>query len=194
MESSKKKRLVVAVTGASGALLAQCIMQKSVFPVALVAGKWGRRVFETECGPFETLAAQAAEVYEADDMFAPIASGSVETAGMVVAPCSAGTLGRIASGTSPNLICRAAHCHLKEQRKLVLCLRESPLTTIDLHNATAAAAAGAVIMPVSLPFYMTKDCDPSTVPVLELINAFADRVLQLFGQTPSATWEDVRSK
>jgi flavin prenyltransferase len=187
-----KQRLVVAITGASGALLAERIVEKSKFPVILAAGKWGRQVYETECGPFETLAKKAVEVYDDDDMFAPIASGSVDTAGMVAAPCSAGTLGRIASGTSPNLICRAAHCHLKEQKKLILCLRESPLTLIDLQNAAAVAAAGAVVMPLSFPFYMTKGRDPRTVSLVELMDVFADRVLKLLGHPPEATWETVR--
>lgn len=188
-----EKRLVVAVTGASGALLARCILEKSEFPVALVAGKWGKQVYASECGSFDALAAKASELYENDDMFAPIASGSVETAGMVIAPCSAGTLGRIAAGTSENLICRAAHCHLKEQRKLVLCLRESPLTTIDIQNAATVAAARGIIMPLSFPFYMMRGKDPNAVTLSELMNTFADRVLALFGQAPAATWDHVRS-
>jgi 4-hydroxy-3-polyprenylbenzoate decarboxylase len=187
-----KQRLVAAVTGASGSLLAKCIVEKSQFPIVLVASDWGKRVYETECGPFQTLAEKAAEVNDNGDLFAPIASGSTETVGMIVAPCSASTLARIAHGLGDDLIARAAHCHLKEQRKLILCLRESPLTLIDINNAAAAAAAGAMIMPVSFPFYMMKDRDPSTVTLLELMNVFAERALSLFGQKPSVSWEDIR--
>ena len=184
--------LVLAVTGASGALLAERIVAKSPIPVILTAGKWGRAVYEAECGPFETLTKRVQAVYDADDMSAPIASGSVETAGMVVAPCSAGTLGRIAAGTSDTLAARAAHCHLKERRPLILCLREAPLTRIDLQNAERAAAAGAVVMPLSFPFYMQKECDPRTVTLAELMDDFAERVLSLLGVPPSRTWADVR--
>ena len=187
-----KPRLIVGITGASGSLLARCLLEKSTFPTVLIAGRWGRRVYESECGSFDELTTLASDVYESDDMFAPVASGSVETVGMVVAPCSAGTLGRIASGTSADLICRAAHCHLKERRKLILCLRESPLTQIDLRNGCVAADAGAVIMPLSFPFYMYSGKAPGEIPLIDLMNAFAERVLRHFGQTPTATWEDVR--
>ena len=184
--------LVLAVTGASGALLADRIVEKSPFPVILTVGKWGRAVYEAECGPFETLAKRVQAVYDAEDMRAPIASGSVETSGMVVAPCSVGTLGRIASGASDTLAVRAAHCHLKERRPLILCLREAPLTRIDLQNADRAAAAGAVVMPLSFPFYMQKERDPRTITLAELMDDFAERVLKLLGVPPSRTWADVR--
>ena len=184
--------LVLAVTGASGALLANRIVEKSPFPVILTVGKWGRAVYEAECGSFDALAKRVHAVYDAEDMSAPIASGSVETVGMVVAPCSAGTLGRIATGISDTLAARAAHCHLKERKPLILCLREAPLTRVDLQNADRAAAAGAVVMPLSFPFYMQKKRDPGQVTLLELMDDFAERVLKLLGLPPARTWADVR--
>jgi len=183
--------LVVAVTGASGALAAKMIVARSPWPVALVASRWGREVYERECGEFERLAAQAAEVYADDDLSAPISSGSVATAGMVVAPCSCDTLARIASGIGNTLIARAAHCHLKERRKLVLCVRESPWSLMDLDNARTVSAAGGIVMPISPPFYMLAGKSPETVTLTELMAAYIDRVLAVLGHPAGSTWENV---
>ena len=111
---------------------------------------------------------------------------------MVVLPCSAHTLAQIAAGLGDGLITRAAHCQLKENRPLILCLREAPLTLIDIENARGAAAAGAVIMPMSPPFFMFAGIDPRTVAMNDLLDAYVDRVLALLGQHPVRTWEDVR--
>ncbi len=184
--------LVLAVTGASGSLLAKALMARSPWPVSLVMSRCGREVYARECGGVDALEAGAREVLDIDDLFAPIASGSVETAGMVVAPCSVNTLGHIAAGTSPNLISRAAHCHLKEGRPLILALREAPLTLIDIDNARSAAAAGGVVMPLSPPFFMTAGRNPDRVTLTELMDLFADRVLRRLGHPAGKTWEDVR--
>ncbi len=186
------EKLVVGVTGASGMVTARELVRKSPFEVALVASEWGEKVYERECGPFTGLIEMAATHYDNRDLAAPIASGSVATAGMVIVPCSANTLGEIAAGTGRNLIARAAHCHLKEQKRLVLCLRETPLTLIDLENARTVAAAGGVIMPISPPFFMTEGQAPEAVSMQALIESFVDRVLKLFGKAPDRTWENVR--
>ena len=127
-----------------------------------------------------------------DDLYAPLSSGSVPAVGMVVLPCSAHTLAQIAAGLGDSLIPRAAHCQLKERRPLILCLREAPLTLIDLENARRAAAAGAVIMPMCPPFFMFAGSDPKTVSMDALLDAFVDRVLALLGRQPARTWEDIR--
>lgn len=180
--------LVVAVTGASGAYAAELLIRKSPWPVSLVASEWGRDVAGRECGDFSRLTALAARVYEDRDLAAPVSSGSVPTRGMVILPCSTNTLAKIAHGVADSLISRAAHCHLKEGRKLVLCVRETPWTLIDLNNAAAVAAAGGTIMPLSPPFFQMGGRDPATVTMTELMDAYVDRVLSVLGHPATRHW------
>jgi flavin prenyltransferase len=184
--------LIVAMTGASGAYAGELLLKKSPWPTILIASKWARKIYAHECGPVAGLEKLAAQVFDNGDMLAAPASGSVPTAGMVILPCSANTLGQIAAGLGETLIARAAHCHLKERRPLVLGLRETPLSAIDLQNAAAAATAGATIMPLSPPFFMFKGRTPQQVSMHDLMAAYVDRVLALLGQPLSQTWEDVR--
>jgi 4-hydroxy-3-polyprenylbenzoate decarboxylase len=184
--------LVVAMTGASGALATKLLMEKSQWPVTLVASKMGRVVYEQEAGPFAELEALASEVWKDGYLTATIASGSVPTIGMVVLPCSANTLGKIACGLADSLVTRAAHCQLKEGRKVVLCIREAPWTLLNAQNAANVAAAGGTIMPMSPPYYFMKGRDPAEVSVQEMLGYFCDHVLSLFGQPSPKTWEDIR--
>ncbi len=184
--------LVVAMTGASGALATKLLMEKSQWPVTLVASRMGRVVYEQEVGPFAELEALADQVWSNGDLTATIASGSVPTAGMVILPCSANTLGKIACGLADSLVTRAAHCQLKEGRKVVLCVREAPWTLLNAQNAANIAAAGGTIMPLSPPYYMTKGRDPREVSISEMLGYYADHVLSLFGQASPQTWEDLR--
>ena len=184
--------LVIALTGATGAVAARIMVERAPWPVTLVASTWGRAVYEKECGPFRELAAKADKVYNDDDLAAPISSGSVATAGMVILPCSSNTLGEIASGVSSSLITRAAHCHMKERRPLILCLREAPLTLIDLRNAASVSEAGGIIMPISPPYYMLDTSRPDTVSLRQLLDCYIDRVLVLLGKDAGRTWADVK--
>ena len=184
--------LVLAVTGATGAYAARRLVDKSSWPVSLIVSKWGREVYKRECGDIDELTGPAAAVYDDDDLSAPIASGSVPTEGMVILPCSTSTMGKIAAGVGDTLITRAAHCHLKESRKLVLCVRESPWSLIDLDAARTIAAAGGVIMPISPAFYMTSDHPPEAVTLDTLLNDFVDHVLALFGRPTDKNGESVR--
>ncbi len=190
--AANRKRLIVAMSGASGAYAADVLLARSPWPTLLIASRWAREIYAHECGPFEQLAARAGAVFDNDDLTAPPASGSVDSVGMVVLPCSANTLGQIAAGLGHTLIARAAHCQLKERRPLILGLREAPLTLIDLRNAVQAAEAGAIITPLSPPFYMFKDRTADTISMHDLITAYVDRVLSLLGRPQAATWEDVR--
>ena len=184
--------LVVAMTGASGALATRLLMEKSQWPVTLVASKMGRVVYEQEAGPFAELESLASEVWKDGDLTATIASGSVPTVGMVVLPCSANTLGKIACGLADSLVTRTAHCQLKEGRKVVLCIREAPWTLINAQNAASVAAAGGTIMPMSPPYYFMKGRDPAEISVKEMLGYYCDHVLSLFGQKSPKTWEDIR--
>ena len=184
--------LIVAMTGASGAYAAELLLKKSPWPTMLIASKWGRRIYAHECGPVPKLEKLASQVFDNADMMALPASGSVPTSGMVILPCSVNTLAQIAAGMGETLIARAAHCHLKEHRPLVLGLREAPLTIIDLQNAVAAAGAGATVMPLSPPFFMFKERSPRQISLHDLMDAYVDRVLALLGHPSSRTWEDVR--
>ena len=190
-QNSASQRLIVAMTGASGAYAAELLLAKSPWPTMLIASRWAREIYAHECGPFEGLAKLAGTVFSNDDMLAPPASGSVAAVGMVILPCSANTLGQIAAGLGQTLITRAAHCQLKERRPLILGLRETPLTAIDLHNAAQAADAGATIMPLAPPFYMFKGRTPRQISLHDLMAAYVDRVLALLGHPLAATWEDV---
>lgn len=182
--------LVIALTGATGAHATRVLVEKSPWPVSLVASPWGIEIHKRECGPIEELTALADKVFDNNDLAAAISSGSVPTAGMVILPCTTDMLGKIAGGIADTLISRAAHCHLKEKRPLVICLRESPLSAIDLDNAHRLALAGAVIMPLSPPFYMFEGKSPDTVSMHDIISVYVDRILSVLGHAPTETWEN----
>jgi 4-hydroxy-3-polyprenylbenzoate decarboxylase len=158
--------IVVGITGASGAPYAVRLLQALTGahrPISLIVSKYGLRLLATESGihSMDELRdavgidawASYVEVFSNDDRGAPPASGSARTSGMIVCPCSMGTLSAIAVGASRSLIERAADVTLKEQRKLVLVPRETPLSAIHLGNMLRLTRAGAVVMPASPGFY-----------------------------------------
>jgi len=170
------RRVVVGVTGASGAIYAQRILHffRDEGPALdvqadVVFTKYGRVVYQDETGesPNDLGLAQ----WGSTDMTAPFASGSARYDAMVVVPCSAGSLSRIAQGISTDLVGRAADVMLKERRKLVLVLRESPYNLIHLRNMVAVTEAGAMVMPASPSFYS----HPNTM--LELVDTVTARIL-----------------
>lgn len=158
--------IVFGITGASGAPYAVRLLQALTAAhrrVSLIVSKYGMRLLATEAGIDSMDALRDAvgidawasyvEVFSNDDRGAAPASGSSRTAGMIVCPCSMGTLSAIAAGASRSLIERAADVTLKEQRKLVLVPRETPLSAIHLGNMLRLARAGAVVMPAAPGFY-----------------------------------------
>lgn len=185
------KNIILAVTGATGSAASKIFLEKSPIPVSLVYSRWGKEVYERECGPIKDLEKKASKVFDNNDLASPISSGSVPSAGMVILPCSANTLGEIASGISSTLITRCAHCHLKERRPLIVCLRESPLSYINLQNAATITQAGGIIMPMSPQFYMHGRKDPAKVSLKELLDTFTDRIFSLLGFKTGKTWEDM---
>lgn len=165
MTHSGRKRIVVAVTGASGAVYPRRLLQVLVAggaDVHLVISPYGRQLFADEldiANPTPEVlvgpeAARSIHVYAFKDVGAKLASGSFLTDGMIVCPCSSNTLGDIASGTGGNLITRAAAVHLKEARRLIIVAREMPTSQIELENMLRISRAGGIICPASPGFYM----------------------------------------
>jgi flavin prenyltransferase len=191
MARAQGQIITVGVTGASGALLAQKALalledDSRVARVHLVITETGQRLFAEELGltsgdlkqlPSRILgrAPSKIEMLPNKDVGASIASGSYEVDSMLVIPCSMGTLAAIANGTSDDLIARAADVMLKEGRKLVLCIRDTPFNRVHLENMLRAQQAGAVIMPVIPAFYD----QPKTID--DLVTQYACRVLAQLG-------------
>lgn len=173
------KRLVVAITGATGAIYGVRVLQllrEAGVETHLVISRWGARTLLHETSwSREQVEALASATYAPADMGAVISSGSFRTDGMIVAPCSAKTLAAIALGYGDNLLHRAADVVLKERRKLVLAVREAPLSDIHLENMLKASRAGAVILPPMPAFYQR----PSTID--DIVDHTVARMLDQFG-------------
>src|SRR3954467_14083602 len=157
MLTDRPRRLIVALTGASGSIFGVRLLQgprDTDIETHLVMSRWAARtlVHETPYTP-EQVQKLATVVHPLTDQGASISSGSFLTMGMVVAPCSVRTLAAIAHGIGDNLIHRAADVVLKERRKLVLAVRESPLSEIHLENMLKLSRMGVVIAPPALAFY-----------------------------------------
>jgi flavin prenyltransferase len=153
-----KRKLIVAVTGASGAIYARLLLDelnniKTVFEeIAVVFSPNGADIWKYETGEF-FYPASPFKLYDYKDFFAPFASGSSTFDTMIICPCSMGTLGRIAGGISDNLVVRAADVMLKEKRKLILVLREMPYNLIHVENMRTIILTGGIICPASPSFY-----------------------------------------
>ena len=173
------RKIVVAVTGASGSIYAKHLLnklaslKKEIVEVSLIFSESGKKVWEYEVGKIEI--PSNVQLYSNDNYFASVASGSAGYESMVIIPCTMGTLGRIASGTSEDLISRAADVMLKERRKLVLVTREAPLNLIHIENMKMVTLAGGMIYPASPSFYST----PNSKEELEL--TLVNRVLDILG-------------
>ncbi len=192
-----KAPVVVAITGASGAPYAVRLLQLLAAarrPVSLIVSAHGYRLLDAESGiasQAELRRAVGAAGWDATitpfddtDRGAVPASGSAPSAGMVICPCSMGTVAAIAAGTSRSLIERAADVTLKERRLLVLVPRETPVSVIHLENMLRVARAGALVLPASPGFYQR----PATVP--DLVDFVVGRILDHLGvpQTVAPRW------
>jgi len=173
------QRLIVAITGATGTLFGVRLLQAlqdSGVETHLVISKWaGRTLVHETPYTLEQVRQMATHTYPINDQGAAISSGSFVTGGMVVIPCSMGTLAAIAHGQGDNLIHRAADVILKERRKLVLVAREAPLNDIHLENMLKLSRMGVVISPPVPAFYN----HPRTID--DLVNHTVMRVLDQFG-------------
>lgn len=186
----KKHKIVIAVTGASGSVYAKQLLdqlvnlENQITETGLVFSKNAKEIWEYELGntsyqdyPFK--------IYEPTDFYAPFASGSAQYDTMIICPCSMGTLGRIASGTSDDLITRAADVMLKERQKLILVPREIPYSLIHIKNMETVTLAGGIICPATPSFYSK----PQTIE--EVIQTVINRVLDLAGfEIDAKRWGD----
>lgn len=188
--------LVLAITGASGAPYAVRLLEMLAthhVPTWLLVSAHGWRLLSEECGIKDAAGLQKAtgsdwasvRCFNDADRGAEPASGSAKTLGMVVCPCSMGTLAAIAHGTSRSLIERAADVTLKERRKLVLVPRETPLSLVHLRNMTLVSEAGAVVLPAAPGFYHTPK------QISELVDFIVQRIVDQIGLDVQITkrWE-----
>ena len=187
-----KRRLIVGISGATGIIygirLLEALRETSV-ETHLIVSKAAEvtRTYETELSS-QDLRNLADISYPIGDIGAPIASGSFRTMGMIIAPCSIKTMSELANGITSNLLTRAGDVVLKERRRLVLLLRESPLTTIHLRNMLALSESGAVIAPPVPAFYAL----PKTID--EMVKHTVGRVLDLFDiDTDFSRWGEQSS-
>ncbi len=175
-----KKKIVIAITGASGAIYARLLlaqlekMSNQIADYGVVLSDNARSVWDYELQessykniPFK--------IYENNDFYAPFASGSAGYDAMIICPCTIGTLGRIASGISDCLITRAADVMLKERKTLILVTREMPLNLIHINNMKTLTEAGAIICPASPSFYSR----PQNTD--ELLMTVINKILNLVG-------------
>jgi len=175
-----KHKIIIGITGASGAIYGKLLLEKlaqlkdQLEDTAVVFSENSKAVWKFELGAFEPENLPF-RIYRPDDFFAPPASGSSGFDSMIVCPCTMGTLGRIASGVSNDLLTRSADVMLKERKKLILVPREAPYNLIHLNNMKLLTEAGAIICPASPSFYSK----PASIE--EAVMTIVDRVLILAG-------------
>ncbi len=180
MTQKAKHNIIVAVTGASGAIYAKLLFEAlatladQVQDVAVMFSDKAVDIWEYEIGD-NSWSKLPFTIYDNHDFYAPFASGSSDYQTMVICPCSMGTLGRIASGTSDDLVIRSADVILKEKRKLILVPRETPYNLVHIRNMETIALAGGIICPASPHFYSK----PKTIN--DLIRPMVERILSLAG-------------
>jgi 4-hydroxy-3-polyprenylbenzoate decarboxylase len=173
-------KIVIAITGASGSIYAKLLLDKLLIlkdqwqELSIVMSKNAKEVWRTELEN-EDFTSYPLRYFEKHDFTAPFASGSAKYNIMIVAPCSMGTLGRIANGTSDDLVTRAADVILKEKRKLILLVRDTPYNLIHIKNMEMVTLAGGIVCAANPSFYNR----PKTIEEAAL--TVVDRVLDLAG-------------
>lgn len=176
----RKKKIVVAISGASGSIYAKVLLDKlllqqsQIEAVGIVMSDNAREVWKYELEK-DSYLNYPYKFYAKTDFTAPFASGSAQYDTMIICPCSMGTLGRIAAGVSDDLTTRAADVILKERRKLILVARETPYNLIQINNMKTVTEAGGIICPATPSFYSR----PSTIE--EVAATVIDRVIDLAG-------------
>ena len=163
-------RYLIGITGASGAAFGVDFVKRCPGEKYLIVSDWGRQVLQSETG------------LKPSDLAAPFSSGSNRFDAFVIVPCSVSTLAKIACGIADTLITRAAAVALKERMRLVVCVRETPLSSIALENALKLSREGVVVMPVSPPWYR----GPRSLD--DAVHGFTDKVLCVLGESGGPGW------
>lgn len=176
-------RIVVGITGSSGAVYAVEFLKQCPGEKFLIISKWGKVLLKEELRLGDKdLQPYVKRQFSDDDLTAPLASGSNRFDACVIIPCSTSTIGKIASGVGDTLITRTAQVALKERYRLVLCVRETPLSTVSLEQCASLSRDGVIIMPIAPPLYFV----PTTVE--EYVKGFVDKVLGVIGVRSSKGW------
>ena len=180
MNEKLRQKIVVAITGASGSVYAKVLLTKlsqlrdQVQEISVVMSENAKEIWKTELDD-ETYKDFKVNYFSQQDFSAPFASGSGQYTTMIIVPCSMGTLGRIATGVSNDLISRAADVILKERRKLICVARDTPYSLIHIKNMETITLAGGIICPATPSFYSK----PKTIA--EVAATVVDRVIDLTG-------------
>lgn len=176
-------RTVIGITGSSGAVFALDFLKKCPDKKFLVVSSWGKVLLHDELNIGEKdLKQYVTRSFSDDDLTAPMASGSNVFDAFVIIPASTSTIGKIASGIGDTLITRTAQVCLKERFKLIICVRETPLSTVTLEQCARLSSYGAIMMPISPPMYYL----PGSVDAY--VGAFTDRVLAQIGVRSGKGW------
>ena len=182
---TRTPRIAIGITGSSGSVYAVDFLKRYPHEKFLVVSKWGKAVLKDELGiqdPARELSPFCKRQFADTDLTAPLSSGSTHLDAFVIIPATTSTIGKIASGIGDTLITRTAAVCLKERHKLIICVRETPLSTITLEQCAMLSREGAVIMPISPPLYFV----PETVE--EYVQGFVNKVLQQCGVMVGKTW------
>jgi len=178
-------KVVIGITGSSGAVYALDFLKKCPDNKYLIVSKWGKVLLKDELTMSEKdLAPYVKRTFSDEDLTAPTASGSNRFDAFVILPASTSTIGKIASGLGDTLITRTAQVCLKERIPLIICVRETPLSTLTLEQCARLSGYGATIMPISPPLYFV----PETVDAY--IGGFTDKVLGQIGVRTSPGWRE----
>jgi len=178
-------RIAVGITGSSGAIYALDFLKRYPHDKYLVMSKWGKAVMKDELkmsDPEKALKPYYKASFADTDLTAPLASGTNHLDAFVIIPATTSTIGKIASGIGDTLITRTAAVCLKERYKMIICVRETPLSTITLDQCATLSREGVIIMPISPPLYFV----PKTVD--EYVQGFTDKVLQHCGIKTGKGW------
>ena len=178
-------RYLIGMTGASGIIHGVDFLQRCGGEKYLVLTDWARHVLQGEMGlQPRDLEPHVKKILRDDDLSAPFASGSNRYDALVIVPCTVSTLAKIAAGIADSLVTRAAAVALKERMRMILCVRETPLSSIALENMLRLSRDGAIVMPISPPWY------GGPRELGELVAGFSNKLLALLGEPGAPGWRE----